>query len=216
MGGEWSKPGFGWTSSRSVVEVISGPELQVSRGTIVLDVAHSLNEKSTAKALLNAEQMKWFEQRLQEAMSRLKPHEIEELQTTAKSNKRILKWDIMVIPKNTKFSLHAHPNIELIYIVSGTMHEYRYVPADMDHDVTTVDFPESGGKLHGPSMTSVLHHQFKHTSVHTNEVIVNSIGSIHLSYTKEDGATLIVLWGGSHANIPLQDYPPDFHLHTTF
>ena len=41
------------------------------------------------------------------------------------SNGRVLKWNIMSIAPNVQFQLHAHPNLELIWVVSGAMHEYR-------------------------------------------------------------------------------------------
>ena len=41
------------------------------------------------------------------------------------SNGRVLKWNIMSIAPDVRFQLHAHPNLELIWVVSGAMHEYR-------------------------------------------------------------------------------------------
>lgn len=37
--------------------------------------------------------------------------------------------------------------------------------------------------------------------------LINEKGSIHLSYTMEDGADLLVLWSGGHGNIPVEQYP---------
>ena len=45
---------------------------------------------------------------------------------TGRSNDRLMKWDIMSIQPNTSFRLHAHPNIELIYVIKGAMHEMRH------------------------------------------------------------------------------------------
>lgn len=53
-------------------------------------------------------------------------HEYDEFCTTGKSNGRAMKWDIMTISPNTSFKLHAHPNIEIIYVIQGAIHEYRY------------------------------------------------------------------------------------------
>ena len=49
-----------------------------------------------------------------------------EFQSSGKSNGRQMKWDIMNIQPNTSFRLHAHPNIEIIYVIQGAIHEYRY------------------------------------------------------------------------------------------
>lgn len=43
------------------------------------------------------------------------------------SNQRPLRWDIMHIPSHLSFNLHAHPNIEIIWVIAGTIHEYRLV-----------------------------------------------------------------------------------------
>lgn len=42
-----------------------------------------------------------------------------------RSNGRELKWNIMSIAPNEQFQLHAHPNLELIWVLGGAMHEYR-------------------------------------------------------------------------------------------
>jgi hypothetical protein len=55
-----------------------------------------------------------------------KLEEYDEFFKTGKSNGRTMKWDIMTISPNTSFKLHAHPNIEIIYVIQGAIHEYRY------------------------------------------------------------------------------------------
>lgn len=52
--------------------------------------------------------------------------EFDELMQTGRSNGREMKWDIMTISPNTSFKLHAHPNIEIIYVIDGAIHELRY------------------------------------------------------------------------------------------
>jgi hypothetical protein len=44
---------------------------------------------------------------------------------TARSCGRSLKWELMVVPPETCFSLHAHPNMECIFVAKGTFYEYR-------------------------------------------------------------------------------------------
>jgi hypothetical protein len=55
-----------------------------------------------------------------------KLEEYDEFSKTGKSNGRDMKWDIITISPNTSFKLHAHPNIEIIYVIQGAIHEYRY------------------------------------------------------------------------------------------
>ena len=50
---------------------------------------------------------------------------IEIISNNHRSNGRELKWNIMSIAPNEQFQLHAHPNLELIWVVRGAMHEYR-------------------------------------------------------------------------------------------
>ena len=40
-------------------------------------------------------------------------------------------------------------------------------------------------------------------------VIINEVGSIHLSFTCSEGAELFVIWSGCHANIPMDMLPPE-------
>jgi hypothetical protein len=38
-------------------------------------------------------------------------------------------------------------------------------------------------------------------------ILINEVGSVHLSFTREEGAVLMVLWSGGHANVPVDGYP---------
>lgn len=69
------------------------------------------------------------------------------------SNERQLRWDIMYIPPNLSFNLHAHPNIEIIWVLSGTIHEYRLIN-------TSKDFTQVSISQH------LLHFQY-HFNLHT-------------------------------------------------
>ena len=51
--------------------------------------------------------------------------DLHEVIRSGKSNDRNLKWNIMNIFPNVQFQLHAHPNIEVIWVVRGAIHEYR-------------------------------------------------------------------------------------------
>ena len=69
-----------------------------------------------------------------------------EFQRTGKSNGREMKWDIMNIQPKTSFRLHAHPNIEIIYVIQGAIHEYRYEVLILR--ITKKEFCSVYGDLH--------------------------------------------------------------------
>ena len=50
----------------------------------------------------------------------------DEIIQTQLSNGRKLYWNFMIIKPNCSFKLHAHPNIEVIFVVNGSIHEHRY------------------------------------------------------------------------------------------
>jgi hypothetical protein len=67
----------------------------------------------------------------------------------------------------------------------------------------------------GPSLVDpALKLQFIHRSTSSSNepharFLINEKGSIHLSYTTEDETELLVLWSGSHGNVPADQYPAD-------
>jgi hypothetical protein len=143
--------------------------------------------------------------------------ELEEFLTLRTSNERILRWNIMKIAPNASFRLHAHQNIELICVLEGAMNEVRLVS-----DPPQRAFPPD--QKDGPNLTNPnleLHFERRTTHAPTKPLsactvddlqpsfLINPKGSIHLSYTSEEGANLLVLWSGTHGNIPAHEYPPD-------
>jgi hypothetical protein len=141
--------------------------------------------------------------------------ELAEFLTLRHSNGRTLKWNVMSIKPNSSFKLHAHQNIELILVLQGAMHEIRLV-SPPPQTVFSLEQKD------GPNLTESLHMQFERFTTYApakplnqnsafdlqSSFLLNPKGSIHLSYTAREGATLLVLWSGSHGNIPLHQYPP--------
>ena len=155
----------------------------------------------------------------------------------------------MYIPANLSFNLHAHPNIEIIWVLSGTIHEYRLVnntnPTDfvqvrfqslVHHIITYLSYlllnpqqylaereDKTSPSIKGPNLANVSDLQFVYNSVSaipetelTPEIsmerlrsafIINEIGSIHLSFTRDEETILLVVWSGGHANVPKDEYP---------
>jgi|UPI0005819CF4 hypothetical protein len=123
-----------------------------------------------------------------------------ELLKTSKSNGRQLQWSVMDCAPGCQFNLHAHPNLELAYCAKGALHEIR-----MKGDPITKTFkkhPNKKCQLKGPTLTD-LDRPWYFSTLSAGEWLVNEVGSIHKSFTATsgEGCILLVLWGGSHANI---------------
>ena len=122
------------------------------------------------------------------------------------SNRRALQWSGMTCPPGSQFRLHAHPNLELVYCSRGALHEVRMLGEPLtkqferDYDANSTD--NEGAQLKGPNLTD-LQRPWKFATLPAGRWLVNEVGSIHKSFTSTagTGCQLLVLWGGSHANI---------------
>ena len=123
--------------------------------------------------------------------------EWKEVIETNKSCRRQLFWQVIVIQPYTKFSLHAHPNIEYSYIVEGALYEIRV--KNNIYDIKN---------LVGPDISNLVKNDFIYNKINKNIALINDRGSVHLSYTKSEGCIVYCLWSGLHAHISL--YPEFF------
>lgn len=137
-----------------------------------------------------------------------------ELFSTGKSNQRQLKWSTMVCKAGCQFKLHAHPNLELVYCAKGNLHEVRMKGEPMAREYEKI--PDSDGKVKGPNLTS-LRRPWYFATLLQGEWLVNEVGSVHKSFTASqgDGCVLVVLWGGSHADIAPGEEPSAPNVHET-
>jgi len=112
-----------------------------------------------------------------------------------------MQYALLTIPPNSTFPLHAHPNIEFIAVCHGNLYEQRLQgrPSTRDFSRQANIFPMNLNHLTIDNFQSLLHP--------TGSLLVNEIGSIHLSFTKDDGCVLFVLWSGGHANVPTESLP---------
>jgi len=138
-----------------------------------------------------------------------------------KSNHRQLEWALMDCAAGCQFHLHAHPNLELVYCIKGELHEVRLVEEDVDDDQEdegrfrlVTEFEETGEitknqnpQVIGPSLIGCTR-PWRFGTLSQGRWLVNRVGTIHKSFTatKGDGCILLVLWGGSHANIPQEPH----------
>jgi hypothetical protein len=203
-----SVPGFGWTTpapgkvtvhpESHIVDPASFPGDAPGRLLALVDFAcPNINQLVTSALKRHGDGSPTFDEELREFLD------------SGKSNGRTMKWHLMKIAPNVSFSLHAHPNIELIYVFRGTMNELRL---DNSPPKRSFDPDESAGpSLSEPGMQLTFSHRQTNSSASepVDRFLVNEKGSVHLSYTTEEGAELLVLWSGAHANIPLDQYPPN-------
>jgi hypothetical protein len=120
----FSKPGFGWTQEDKNVVIISGHKLideNISSSKVIDFVNSNCHKNLISETFWEKFSLafhNYFRDESIEFMTELKLY--------GTSNGRDMKWELMIIPPNKAFKLHAHPNIEVIYVVTGAIHEYRY------------------------------------------------------------------------------------------
>ncbi len=157
--------------------------------------------------------------------------ELEEWISTGLSNGRALKLQVMALSPFTWFKVHAHPNIEFEQTLAGTLHEVRLkgssptkdFPIAIGGDIgdpkpekeTTAAAAVASERagtiqgapppiitaLEGPNLKACPALAWEEASVPAGKFLPNTIGSVHQSYTKEEGALILVLYSGCHANI---------------
>ena len=200
-------PGFGWAnlqwdSSNKVVLDQSGFAFSVDEASnkALLSV---LLKSDTGSAVYDACMAK-----LREGVT---AEEFDELMRTGKSCGRHLKVDVMSLAPNVSFSLHAHPQVEVISVLSGEIFEYRLdddaVPAESAPGLDLRASAERAATVHLSDRSS----RFRLQSAAAGEYIVNRPGSVHLSFTRAEPTVLLVFWSGEHWKLPAVDFdmPPE-------
>jgi len=246
------KPGFGWTSNSKSHKVV------IYEKTVFIDESYLLSFKCDDKAKSNILSShipaEFMNNELQSIGYQIEPNlftlalkqsvelffnnnnilseDLNEFYQTTKSNNRMLRWNIMDISPNTSFKLHAHQNIEVIFVIKGSIHELRlvnsYPSMKKVYGIDETTGPDLSGRasqllfqhrctsavdIHSlpppPSSSSSCQFSTNLIEEYQRSFLINERGSIHLSYTSDDGALLLVLWSGGHGNIPLDQYPDD-------
>lgn len=167
--------------------------------------SYIVQEDGSRKLVLSAEQRKQIQTNWQDVRNSKSKHgELSEFCDTSCSNQRPLQWSLMDCGPAAQFHLHAHPNIELVYCLRGELHEVR-----MDGSPYEVS---SDGK--GPSLVDCKR-SWTFATLHQGCWLVNEVGSIHKSFTATsgEGCALLVLWGGSHADIVDGEEPTAVDVH---
>eukprot|EP00798_Chlamydomonas_sp_ICE-L_P019106 gene19105-25710_t len=151
---------------------------------------------ATGEDLPNKETFsKEFRSSLEKLLKPKAPNEYEAFMQTGMCNDRQHQWVILHLPPHTYFPVHAHPGLEIVYVVSGSMHEIRLSGK--------VDFKPVVGQP-GPDISSGYEYT---TGVYkAGDWVVNEVGSIHQSVTKDEPLTLMAVWPSGYV------FFPDEHL----
>eukprot|EP00457_Paulinella_chromatophora_P015700 gb/GEZN01016362.1/.p1 GENE.gb/GEZN01016362.1/~~gb/GEZN01016362.1/.p1 ORF type:complete len:261 (-),score=20.21 gb/GEZN01016362.1/:34-816(-) len=131
-----------------------------------------------------------------------KSAELEEYLSTGRSNGRPLLMQLMVLPPNTWFKMHAHPNIEMMFLLAGKMSELRATHT-ADGKALALDPADPSKTIRGPALPASTVLQLR--TYCQGSYLANEVGSIHQSFTNPAGGVLLVLWSGCHANITAED-----------
>ena len=148
-----------------------------------------------------------FTQKIEDALATyfsgddLLKKELEEIYATGKSNERDMVWNLQKIAPNVSFRLHCHQNIELIYVIKGGMNEFRMSSPPVKRIFSLNE--KEGPDMSDPSLDV----QFITRSVGAGSFLINEKGSMHMSWSSETGAELLVLWSGGHGRMPAEFYP---------
>lgn len=197
MGSELSIPGFGWTTMSATKTQRS---VKMDPKGFAFDAG--INKQRLTDLLgPTMPSDDFYEKCMQMLKDDLSPGDFQELvDSNGTSCGRSMRFDVMRISPNTSFKLHAHPNLEIIFVVKGAMHEYRFqgpnLPKDQLKDLKSC-VPDLPGE------------KFALRRVAEGSFLINQPGSVHLSFTRDDPETvLLVLWSGLHWSEFANKVPP--------
>jgi len=147
--------------------------------------------------------------------------ELNEIIEKGTSNGYPLRFQILILPKDAIFKLHAHPNVEVSIGMQGTLYHYYLTDYTFPKHELERFFPP-GSPYPTDETIKDLMDEFETCMViddrgdrsrfvedvyaSRGQVGINPAGSVHQSFSsKEGGAMLFVLWSGCHCNIKLSN-----------
>ncbi len=105
---------------------------------------------------------------------------------------------VMAFRPLTWSCVHAHPNIEFVHTLAGTMHKIR-LKSCIDIFTTTGD-----GALRGPDLGALRVEDvgscFVRSHTGKGECLANTLGSVRQTFTWEGRALIVTLWSVCHAH----------------
>lgn len=142
--------------------------------------------------------------------------ELSEVFDKGVSNGYPLRLQILVLPKDSAFKIHAHPNIEMIVGLVGELREakltdyyhsrkilertsHSFTPPDDSAVKDMMDYFEQCMVIKDEDSRSRF---VDRVCTRQGRCCANQIGSVHQSYSsKNQGTIVFVLWSGCHANV---------------
>lgn len=110
-----------------------------------------------------------------------------EVQESATSCGRPIIWIILVIEPNKAFRFHAHPNIEIDYVLKGELFQTAIVNQKLERNLfTSGEIVYDGWK----------NPEVEESGAGVGHMLLNKPGSAHQTFTKDEGATLLCLMSG--------------------
>jgi len=133
----------------------------------------------------------------------------EDFLKTGQSHGYPMRLQLMALPPHTWFRCHAHPNLEFEHTLSGSLHEVRLTnlcmaPGSLRDDQGRPIPPGTQSGDYGPNLAEIkdsVNMDFEIGEVEEYGYLGNARGSVHQSFTGKEGAILLLLWSGCHANI---------------
>lgn len=123
-----------------------------------------------------------------------------------KSGGRPLYWSLMLLPPHRSFQLHCHPTLEVIHIIRGALYERRMKNGPLCLEGSCGKAVEEMQAIDLSQTTQ----DFADGVFPEDSVNVNEMGSVHASFTKEEGCMLLCIWGGKHLTFSSAQQPKGF------
>ncbi len=207
MGAHLSIPGFGWSNSAvyKSVEIYNGEGIDPAPSAEMVSFVNEILQKYNENEFKIINREEFIDSMKQKMAKYFAPSELASLYSTGTSNGKKLKVCMMRIAPNTAFKLHAHPNIEVIYCLKGCIREYRLVgsPLNITEDRQVLDsndlFTLKNGRCFEYraccSSSCILKSEDKGNKCQImGPFLFNETGSMHLSFTGDEGCLLLVIW----------------------
>jgi len=209
MGAHLSIPGFGWSNSPShkSVEIYNGEGVFPAPSNELVSFINETLKNNNENELLISNSDEFIASMKLQMERYFTPNELMNLMSlhsTGTSNGKKLKVCMMRISPNTAFKLHAHPNIEVIYCLKGCIREYRLVgtPLSIAEDRQALDSSDIITLNNGRSFeyraccsnSCVLNEDKSDKCQIMGPFLFNETGSMHLSFTTDEGCLLLVIW----------------------
>lgn len=120
-------------------------------------------------------------------------HAFQEVKKTGTSCARPISWIILIIEPNKAFKFHAHPNIEVDYVLKGELFQTAVVHETLDRSLF------GSGEITYDGFEQ--HPDIEESGCGPGDMLLNGPGSMHQTFTRDKGAVLLCLMSGKWTKI---------------